>query len=62
MLNSLFLKFVAESVSAQKPEARASFLRLALNAQNAYARTLALVVGLRAQSEGRARVIVEADS
>lgn len=62
VLNSLFLKFVAESVSAQRTEARASFLRLALNAQNAYARTLALVVGLRAQSEGRARVIVETDS
>lgn len=62
VLNSLWLKFTVECVNAKTSEARATFLKLALNAQKAYARTQALVIGLRAQALGQARVVIEADS
>ena len=56
VLNALFLVFSAESAAAKNPDARGKFVKLALSAQNAYARTQALVIGLRAQSAGLARV------
>lgn len=62
VLNSLWLKFTVECVNAKTSEARAAFLKLALSAQRAYARTQALVIGLRAQGEGRARVVLDAES
>lgn len=62
VLNALFLRFSAEAISAKLPDHKARFVKIALSAQSAYARTLALIAGLRAQREGRATVIVEADS
>ena len=56
VLNTLFLLFSAESAATKNPDARAKFVKLALAAQNSYARTQALVIGLRAQSEGKAQV------
>lgn len=56
VLNSLWLLFAAESASAKSSEVRATYLRLALSAQNSYSRTQTLVIGLRAQSAGQARV------
>ena len=56
VLNALFLLFSAESAATKNPDARAKFVKLALAAQNSYARTQALVIGLRAQSEGKAQV------
>ena len=61
VLNSLYLRFTAECVNAKSSEARAAFLKLALSAQKAYARTQALVIGLRAQGDGRARVVVDSE-
>lgn len=58
VLNALFLVFSAESAAAKNPDARGKFVKLALNAQNAYARTQALVIGLRGQSDGRAKLTV----
>jgi hypothetical protein len=62
VLNALFLRFAVESVNAKTSEARGAFLRLSLSAQASYSRTQALVIGLRAQGEGRARVVLEDDS
>lgn len=62
ILNALWLKFTVECVNAKTSEARAAFLKLALSAQRAFARTQTLVIGLRAQGEGRARVVVGDDS
>ena len=56
ILNALFLVFSAESMATKNFEARAKFVKLALSSQNAYARTQALVIGLRLQSKGNARV------
>lgn len=61
VLNALFLVFSAESIATKNPDARARFVKLALSAQGSYCRTQALVVGLRAQSTGRARVTLVDD-
>lgn len=60
VLNAMFLLFTAESVAAKNPDARAKFVKLALSAQNAYARTQVLVIGLRLQSRGNAHVALAA--
>lgn len=61
VLNSLWLRFAAESASASSPVARAAFLKLALNAQGSYARCQALVIGLRLQTKGKAHVALNDD-
>ena len=61
VLNAMFLVFTAESVAAKNAEARAKYVKLALNSQSAYARTQALVVGLRLQSKGKACVALTDD-
>ena len=61
VLNSLWLKFAAEAITARTPDARAVFLKLALSAQAAYGRTQALVIGLRLQSKGSACVALTND-
>ena len=58
VLNALFLRFSAEAIATKTPENRAKLLKIALGAQNSYGRTLALIAGLRAQRQGRARVIL----
>ena len=59
VLNALFLRFSAEAVAAKAPDHRAKLVKIALGAQNAYARTQALIAGLRLQRQGKARVVVE---
>ena len=56
VLNAMFLVFTAESVATKNADARAKYVKLALTSQSAYARTQALVIGLRLQSKGNARV------
>lgn len=62
VLNALFLRFSAEAIATKLPDNRAKLMKIALSAQNAYARTQVLLAGLRAQKEGRARVVGEVDS
>lgn len=62
VLNALFLRFSAEAIATKLPDNRAKFIKIALAAQNSYARTQALLAGLRAQRQGRVRVVVEANS
>lgn len=62
VLNALFLRFSAEAIATKLPDNRAKFIKIALGAQNSYARTVALIAGLRTQRAGRAIVIVEANS
>lgn len=61
VLNAMFLVFTAESVATKNSDARAKYVKLALNSQSAYARTQALVIGLRLQSKGRAQVVLRSD-
>ena len=61
VLNAMFLIFTAESVATKNAEARAKYVKLALSSQNAYARTQALVIGLRLQTKGNARVALSDD-
>lgn len=56
VLNAMFLVFTAESVATKNADARANYVKLALSSQSAYARTQALVIGLRLQSKGNTRV------
>lgn len=56
VLNALFLRFSAEAIATKLPDNRAKLIKIALSAQNSYARTQALIAGLRAQRQGRARV------
>lgn len=56
VLNAMFLLFTAESVATKNADARAKYVKLALSSQSAYARTQTLVIGLRLQNKGNARV------
>ena len=52
----MFLVFTAESVATKNADARGKYVKLALSSQSAYSRTQALVIGLRLQRKGNARV------
>jgi hypothetical protein len=56
VLHALFLRFSVEAVAASDPDHRSKFMKIALGAQNSYARTQALVAALIAQQQGRGRV------
>ena len=56
VLEALFLRFAGEASVAVKPEHQAAFLKIALNAQAAYARTSALIAAFRLQRDGKAQV------
>jgi hypothetical protein len=62
VLNALFLRFSAEAIAAKAPDHRAKLVKIALSSQTAYARTQALIAGLRLQRQGKAKVVVEDDS
>lgn len=57
-LEALWLRFAAEATAATVPDTRAKYLRMALQAQQGYARTFALLRGLTLQQRGRAAVAV----
>ena len=52
ILDSLFLRYSAESVRASSPENKAIFAKLALNCNNGFTRTLIAVAGLKQQRQG----------
>lgn len=58
VLEALWLKFAVEATIATKTDHKATLLRMALSAQASYSRTQALIAGLRQQSAGRGRVVV----
>ncbi|WP_157991506.1 hypothetical protein [Caldimonas tepidiphila] len=58
ILEALWLRFAAESTSERNADTRAKLLRMALQAQQGYARTLALVQGMTQQQRQQARVLV----
>ena len=58
ILDALFKRYAAESLRARRPEGQARLLRAALQAQTAYARSAALLEGLKGQ-RGLARVVLE---
>lgn len=61
VLEGLFQRLAAESLRAKFPEAKAQLLKAALQAQQAHARTFALLRGLALQDKGMARVTVDAE-
>lgn len=61
VLNSLFLVYSAESASAKNLDAKRTYAKLAMAAQDRYCRTQALVIGLRVQSQGRGQVVIEGE-
>ncbi len=60
-VEALWHRMAAESVAARTPEARAIYARLAISALGAYSRLQTLVIGLRLQSKGKARVVLTDD-
>lgn len=61
VLEALWLRFSAEAVQAVSPDTRAKYLRMALQAQQAYARTFTLLRGLALQQQDKAVVSLNGD-
>ena len=61
VLNGLYLLFSAECASAKNLDAKRTYAKLAMGAQDRYCRTQALVIGLRVQSQGKGQVVIEED-
>lgn len=59
LLEALFQRFSAEALRTKSPDSRAKLLRAALQAQQAHARTFALLRGLALQAKGLAAVDLE---
>ena len=62
LLEALFLRFTVEALKARRPKDQALLLRTALQAQQGYARTLALLRTLRPDSGAAAIVLHDADA
>ena len=58
MLEALFHRFTAEALRATNPQTKAILLKSALQAQQAHARTFALLRELALQDRGLAKVIL----
>ena len=56
ILDSLFLRYSAESVAAKTAEAKTIFCKLALNCQQTYTRTVIAVAGLNQQRAGNGSI------
>lgn len=61
VLESLFHRLAADALQAKSPTGKAILLKAALQAQQAHARTFALLRGLALQAKGLAVVTLEAD-
>lgn len=61
LLDSLFQRFSVEALRATRSEHRALLLRVALQAQQAYCRTFALLHGLALQAKGQGLVRLHDD-
>lgn len=59
LLQALFMRFSAEALRVKSPDSKAKLLRAALQAQQAHARTFALLRGLALQANGLAAVALE---
>ena len=57
VLEALFLRFASDTRTVNLPGHKSTLARMALSAQASYARTVALIAGLKMQSEGNARVL-----
>lgn len=62
VLEGLFHKFAADALATSNPEAKTRLLRAALNAQQAHARSFALVRGLALLAQGTAAVTLTPNS
>jgi hypothetical protein len=62
ILDALFQRYAAESVAAKHPDHRAKFAKLALAFQASHARTVIAVEGLKAQRQGKARVLLASEN
>jgi hypothetical protein len=56
ILDALSMRYSAESVNAVVPDFKQKFLKIALQCQSSYVRTLIAVEGLRLQRQGKAVV------
>lgn len=59
VLEALYLRFAMEALEARMADHKSKLLRMSLAAQSAYARTVALIAGLKLQSQGKAYVNIE---
>ncbi len=59
VLEALFQRFAADALHMRKPEHRPKLLRAALQAQQAYARTFALLRTLAMQQQGQTAAVLE---
>lgn len=62
VLEGLFHRLAAEALRSKHPASKGQLLKAALQAQQAHARTFALLRGLALQDKGMAKVTVDADS
>lgn len=61
ILEALWLRFAAEAAKEGSADKRTKLLRMALQAQASYGRTLVLVQGLAQQQRQRASVVLDED-
>jgi hypothetical protein len=61
-LEALYHRFAADALRAGHPDHRGRLMRAAIQAQQAHARTFALLYGLAMQGRGKAAVSVDLDS
>lgn len=59
ILEALFMRFCLEANATRLPDNKSKLLRMALASQTSYARTVALIAGLKLQREGRAHVSID---
>ncbi len=59
ILDALFQRYAAESVAAKQPDHRTKFAKLALAFQASHTRTVIAMEGLKAQRQGKARVLLD---
>jgi hypothetical protein len=62
LLDALFVRLSTEALASRKADHGHKLMRMALGAQQAYCRTVALAHGLALQAKGKARVIVDGEA
>jgi hypothetical protein len=62
VLQALFYRLSLESLSCRQTVPKVALMKAALQAQNSYARTLALLSGLKLQQRGDGGLTMEAES
>ncbi len=59
ILETLFLRLSTDAMAAASPANQSTLMRMALAAQTSYARTIALIAGLKLQQQGRGQVAIQ---